>query len=145
MEKRAINEIVTTVLITLLVISLVAIVFSFVRAPVQSTGTSLTGSQACLRTDIQAVYCNRTTGNVIYKWAGGDTTLWSVKISVKRQDGSSVAGEGAAPSLLATQSAIAPGVSAANNGTEATVAAVIQVSGQNFTCGESPVKVTCTG
>ncbi len=141
MEKRGINEIVTTVLITLLVISLVAIVFSFVRAPIQQTGTSLTGSQACLKMDMQAVSCNKVTGAVIYKFAGGDATVQGVKVAIKTSAGTSLVSEGLSPALLATQTVtINP---APNTATEASVAAVLLISGQNYTCSESPVKATC--
>ena len=94
MNKKAISDIVTTVLIVLLSVVAVVILWSFVSPLLSKSGAQVAQTQACLNANLEITGC--TLGgsnlyNVTVKRNSGAATLTGIKLVFAKADGSTTA------------------------------------------------------
>jgi len=147
MEKRGLSNLIATVLIVLLALAAVAIVWSFLRPPLEQTGISIGLGTKCIQSEAEPVSCvhnstsNMTSVNVRLT-KGGDVA--DIIAIVDYQDESTSTGRSGPVQLFATKSVSVSGP-AGLNATSARVAPVVGDSeGNQETCVESLVTVPCS-
>ena len=95
-NKKAISDVVSTVLIILLVVAAIAIIGAIVLNTVGKTSTKVDTAVSCQTLDIKPTSCTKTgtaSANVVVtrNSGGSDVTLSSVSVIFQKADGSTVA------------------------------------------------------
>ncbi len=141
-NKKALSDVVTTVLIILLAIAAIAIVWSFVQPTLKGAGEKL--SADCIQLEVIPTLCTidsvTDTATVTYQWKAG-SGLTGVRAVVS--DGTKTAvGDGDAPlSVLGTEST---DVEIDELGAGEKTASVVAVTSSGTCSSEGIAEVSCT-
>ncbi|MEK6910663.1 MAG: hypothetical protein AABW82_02715 [Nanoarchaeota archaeon] len=158
MNKKALSDVITNVLIILLVIVAVGIIAAFIMPLLRNTGTQVTEGTSCLSVNVEVASCTyNTTGTaaapytnttVILKRGAGAYGVDSVKYIVEKMDGTTIISNFSATdvasftefaSIAKTNMSVV--VTSATAPKSAGVA--VTMAGAKNSCPESP-RVVCT-
>lgn len=148
-NKRALSDVVTTVLIILLALAAIVLVWSFVKPTLQNAGESLSADCIQLQLEPKSCITNSTMdASVVYQWKSGDVELSGVKVIIEDETGASVVADGASPSevLASGSTSLAYGSDLTGSILKAKVVGVIAKSnGESQTCpADGAQEITCT-
>lgn len=133
-QKRALSDIITTVLIILLAIAAVVMIWGFIKKPIEQGGQQIQTSTDCFALKVVPTGCLRnTTTNytdlvtLTAKWAEGSAKLQQIKFVLTDNTGKSLVNTTAAPaSILETTSVVVNASTVAKTGLSLTAVGVIQ-------------------
>ncbi|MFH1425485.1 MAG: archaellin/type IV pilin N-terminal domain-containing protein [archaeon] len=147
MKKKALSNVVATVLIVLLALVAVVIVWSFVKPTLEESGSSLSARQKCINAEVKATGCSTSGGPNFYKlvsvqWAKGDVV--GVRVVLGNSDGDfsdSIRVDGLELFTTKTEDT---GIVLRGTVTKAFVSPiVVGDDGVEFTCEEVEYPLTC--
>ncbi len=147
-NKKAVSDVITTVLIILLVLAAVAIIGGILLKNIGQAGGKIETSTGCVELDIEPVGCygTQTGAGVLVQRGSRGSSLAISKLAavVEKSDGTSTTGYAVSvPNALATTLINISGISS-GNAKSARVSAIIQGSdGSEQTCELTNVKVDC--
>jgi len=158
MNKRALSDIITTVLIILLAIAAVVLIWSFIKKPIETGGEQIGAATDCFALKLKPTSCNVSNFNattkkatVTVQWEAGDVTLSKMNVIVADKSGLNVINSTASvpTSLLGTATAdvlLIGGISTTATDLTASAVGVIKTSsGEEATCTSSQVEtIACT-
>lgn len=148
MEKRGLSNLIATVLIVLLALAAVAIVWSFIRPPLEDAGRSIGLGTKCLESEAKPTSCvqNSTTNvtKVMVQHSKGQDVS-DVLVVVDFEDESSGTNNTGPLELFATRTfTVNPTSPAAKAKTAGAVSIVSDGEGNTEVCEESIARISCT-
>ncbi|MEI6732226.1 MAG: archaellin/type IV pilin N-terminal domain-containing protein [archaeon] len=152
-NKKGLSDVITTVLIILLVLAAVALIWGFIRTPIESSGKQIESTGECFKVELTPKSCvvnatnpNSQNATITVQWTGGDAVaVQSLVLLATDKNGKVATIPAASPAFLGTTSATVNITGLADNTTiQASAAAVIKTkSGNIATCTASLAKVGC--
>jgi|SRR3989338_10910465 len=148
-NKKALSDIITTVLIILLALAAVILIWTFIKKPIEQGGQSIVTQGDCFTLQLKPTGCvydtvsKNTTATV--QWSGGDVDLQSINFIVTDGTGANKVGNGAAPSsALGTTTIVVDTTSLNATSLVLSAAGVIKTAdGKIGACTETIEKLTC--
>ena len=144
-NKKALSDIVATVLIVLLALAAIAIVWSFIRPTIEKTGTSIDLSQKCFEAEVKPIDCHYPapgTDTAVIKVQNIKGSFSEIVAIMELDDGSTITQEKASGNQLGTVN-----FQITYSGTPKLLQAAAKVTdtatGQSVICTPSLVKVNC--
>lgn len=159
-NKKALSDVVTTVLIVLLALAAIAIVWGFVRPIFSQAGSSATITNKCLNTELSPTVCIYTNTSEGPSGLTFDTTVSLIragtdgaekmKVVIYDEDDETIISDSdSAPSEVlqtAKITGIQPGDTSLDNSTTYQVQAIpvfLDSEGNDALCPASPTKIPC--
>ena len=156
MNKKALSDVITNVLIILLVIVAVGIIAAFVMPLLRNTGTQVTEGTSCLSANVEVANCvnylNATGGNytnITLKRGAGAYGIDAVRFVVEKNDGTTVIGSFSATDIASFTEFASVVKNHFNASATAgllpakSVGVAVTMAGAKNSCSETP-RVTCT-
>ncbi len=151
MNKKALSDVITNVLIILLVIVAVGIIAAFIMPLLRNTGNQVTEGTSCLSANVEAscvIGHNNATGsyaNVTVKRGAGAYGVEAVRFVVEKVDGTTTIGNLSATEIVSFTefaSIVKANVLVGSSPAKAAGVAVTMVGSKN-SCPETP-RFVCT-
>jgi len=144
MNKKALSNIIATVLIVLLALAAVAIVWSVISNMIGETSQEITLTNLCVQSEVKPIACINATdtngANVTMQYVRGDSVV-GMKAVVTYAGGTNINSNDTTsmPSLKGTAIVTVGGVSPES----ATAVAIVSDGTNTKVCEESPVRIPC--
>lgn len=146
MKKRGLSDLIATVLIVLLALAAVAIVWSFLRPPLENTGTSISLGTKCIESEMKPISCSRVGASTTVKvqHTKGESAMRAIVSIDYEGDVSNYTRSGDIP-LFSTVDVVVPYAGGALDAETASVVAIVSDDiGNEDICEESVITIPCT-